>query len=209
MTAETTEGATSEQWQSQLTDRFGEALRYAEKAHRNQARKGTDIPYVAHLLGVASLALEGGADEDQAIAALLHDAVEDQGGPARLADIQSKFGNRVANIVSDCTDSWEDPKPDWKPRKEDYLAQMEHKSPDSLLVSLADKTHNARSIITDVIAHGNSVWDRFTASREDTLWYYRSLAERFERHLPGPGADRFRALVTEMHAIAAGPGTRD
>ena len=202
MTVEFDERASSERVQSRLTDRFGEALRYAERIHRHQLRKGTEIPYVAHLLGVASLALEAGADEDQAIAALLHDSVEDQGGSARLEDIRSKFGGRVANIVADCTDSWAEPKPDWKPRKDDYLAKMEQKSPDSLLVSLADKTHNARSIVADVIAHGNTVWDRFTASREDTLWYYSSLAERFERHLPGSGAARFRAIVDEMQVVA-------
>ena len=181
-----------------LTARFGEALDYANAAHCQQLRKGTEIPYVAHLLGVASLAIEDGADEDQAIAALLHDAVEDQGGAARLDDIRARFGDRVAGIVADCTDSWVEPKPNWKQRKEAYIASLAHKSPDSLLVSLADKTHNARAIVSDVSSHGVEVWDRFTAPRTEVLWYYSSLADAFLRHLPGVAASRFNRLVGEL-----------
>jgi (p)ppGpp synthase/HD superfamily hydrolase len=188
-----------------LTERFDEALAYASAAHRTQPRKGTDIPYVSHLLGVCSLALEAGADEDQAIAALLHDAVEDQGGADRLTDIRKRFGDRVAKIVADCTDSWTEPKPEWRQRKEAYLESLSHKSPDSLLVSLADKTHNASAINADLAVHGDELWSRFTGGREGSLWYYDSLARAFEERLPGPAAIRFRELVDEMHALASRP----
>ena len=183
-----------------LTKRFDDALAYASAIHRKQKRKGTDIPYVSHLLAVASLALEHGADEDQAIAALLHDAAEDQGGDDRLADIRTRFGERVANIVADCTDSWEEPKPDWRPRKEAYLAALPHKAPDSLLVSLADKTHNARAIVADLRIHGDDLWGRFTGGHEGSLWYYQALAQAFSAALPGHLADELRRTVEQMRA---------
>ena len=186
-----------------FSDRFDDALAYASRIHRTQTRKGSEIPYVSHLLGVASLAIEAGADEDQAIAALLHDAAEDQGGAARLDDIRKRFGDRVAEIVSDCTDSWTEPKPDWRLRKEAYVSSLGEKPPDSLLVSLADKTHNAATINADLAVHGARVWDRFTGGRDGSLWYYAALAESFRRHLPGPGATRFSAMVDEMHVLAA------
>ena len=182
-----------------LTDRFDDALAYASRIHREQFRKGSGIPYVSHLLGVASLALEAGADEDQAIAALLHDAVEDQGGAARLADIRQRFGDRVAEIVDHCTDTDVEPKPPWRARKEAYIASLPHKPKDSLLVSLADKAHNVSSILADLASVGGSVWDRFTGERDGTLWYYAALAESFQTHYPGHFADRFAGLVIEMH----------
>ena len=185
-----------------LSERFDDALAYASSVHRTQRRKGSNIPYVSHLLGVASLALEIGADEDQAIAALLHDAVEDQGGLTRLADIRARYGERVADIVSDCTDSWEEPKPEWRERKEAYLASLSEKDPDSLLVSLADKIHNAMSINTDLAVHGSVVWDRFKGGREGSLWYYSALAGAFDERFPGAAAKRLRGLVAEMHASA-------
>ena len=185
-----------------LTDRFDEALAYASRLHRAQVRKGSGIPYVSHLLGVASLALEAGADEDQAIAALLHDAVEDQGGPPRLADIRARFGDRVAGIVADCTDSAAEPKPPWRERKAAYVASLAHKPAASLLVSLADKTHNARAILADLGEQGDAVWDRFTGGKSGSLGYYRALADAFRTHLPGPMADRFARLVDDMHARA-------
>ena len=185
-----------------LTERFQEALGYATALHRNQRRKGTDIAYVAHLLGVASIALEIGADEDQAIAALLHDAVEDQGGAPILADIRSRFGERVAAIVADCTDTDIEPKPPWRARKEAYIASLTHKAQDSLLVSLADKTHNARAIVDDLAVLGPAIWQRFTGRREGTLWYYDALAGAFQQHLPGRGADRLAHIVSAMHYAA-------
>lgn len=185
-----------------LTRRFDEALVYASEAHREQRRKGTDIPYVSHLLGVASIAIENGADEDQAIAALLHDAVEDQGGAARLTDIEKRFGPRVAQMVDHCTDTDIEPKPPWRARKEAYLASLDEKPEASLAVGLADKTHNAGAIVADLHAHGEKVWSRFNGGKEGTLWYYRSLADIFARKLPGSGARRLERLVDEMEQWA-------
>lgn len=184
-----------------LTKRFDGALVYASQIHRDQVRKGTNIPYISHLLGTAAIALENGADEDQAIAALLHDAVEDQGGAARLADIRIQFGDRVAEIVEHCTDTDIEPKPPWRARKEAYIANLAHKPISSLAVSLADKTHNAGAIVTDLNHIGDAVWDRFKGGRDGTLWYYRSLASVFQSLLAGAGAERFSALVDEMHGI--------
>lgn len=192
---------------TELTHRFEDALVFANRSHRTQRRKGTNIPYVAHLLGVASIALEIGADEDQAIAALLHDAVEDQGGQPMLEEIRARFGDRVAAMVAANTDGEPDAetgeKPPWRERKDAYIAGMAHKSADALLVSLADKTHNARAILDDLIVHGEPLWDRFTGGRDGSLWYYDSLARAFAERLPGPGADRLTGIVAEMHLVAA------
>lgn len=181
-----------------LTARFDEALVYASALHRRQVRKGSGIPYVSHLLAVAALVIENGGDEDQAIGALLHDAAEDQGGEAQLAAVAARFGPAVAEIVHDCTDSWVEPKPDWRTRKVAYLAALPGKSPRSLLVSLADKTHNARAIAYDRRTAGEGIWTRFTAGREGTLWYYRSLAAVFATILPGPLADELRRVVDDL-----------
>lgn len=191
-----------------LTARFDGALGYASRLHREQRRKGTDVPYVAHLLGVASLALEMGADEDGAIAALLHDAVEDQ--DVTVAEIAADWGDAVARIVADCTDSFGGDgsgggKAPWRARKAAYLAALPGKPAASLLVSLADKTYNARAIVDDLRVHGEALWARFSGGRE-SLWYYRTLADVFLAALPGAGADRFAAIVDEMHALA-GTGT--
>jgi len=189
-----------------LTARFEQALTFATISHCSQLRKGTTIPYVAHLLGVCSIVLEMGGDEDQAIAGLLHDAVEDQGGAPMLAQIRARFGDRVARIVAACTDGEPDAKTGekapWRARKEAYLATLSHKSPDALLVSLADKTHNARAIYDDLLVHGPALWGRFTGGRDGSLWYYQSLADAFVRLLPGPGAKRLIAIVAQMHAAA-------
>ncbi len=185
-----------------LTHRFDCALVYASAIHRQQRRKGTEIPYVSHLLGVSSLVLEHGGDEDQAIAALLHDAAEDQGGEARLDDIRVQFGERVAEIVEHCTDSWIEPKPEWRERKEAYLASLNNKPLASLLVSLADKTHNASAIASDLRVHGHALWDRFTGGRDGSLWYYRALADIFADRLPGELSNRLSRLVSEMGSAA-------
>ena len=179
-----------------LTNRFDNALAYASEAHREQVRKGSNIPYVSHLLGVASIALEFGADEDQAIAALLHDAVEDQGGSERLADIKSKFGDRVAGIVMDCTDALETPKPEWRTRKERYLVGLAGKGRDSLLISLADKTHNAEAIAADRAEIGDAIWDRFTGGQDGSIWYYRELAVAFSKPFPVRVARLARAVAS-------------
>jgi (p)ppGpp synthase/HD superfamily hydrolase len=185
-----------------MGDRFDAALGYASRLHRDQRRKGSGVPYVSHLLGVAALAIEAGADEDQAIAALLHDAVEDQGGAEQLAEIRRRFGDAVAAIVADCTDSDAELKPPWRARKEAYLRSLDAKPARSLLVSLADKTHNAGAIVADLAVHGDAVWSRFTGGRDGSLWYYRALAERFARLLPGPGAARLADLVGQMEGAA-------
>lgn len=169
-----------------VSDRFDEALVFASRLHRDQHRKGTDIPYVSHLLSVAALVLEHGGNEDQAIAALLHDAVEDQGGEPVLQEIRRRFGDAVAQIVADCTDAWTEEKSDWRPRKEAYLAALPSKDPNSLLVSLADKTHNARAILNDYRQVGDDLWTRFRGGKDGTLWYYRTLAAVYREALPCP-----------------------
>lgn len=185
-----------------LTERFDDALTYASRIHRAQRRKGADIPYVSHLLGVAAIAIENGATEDQAIAALLHDAVEDQGGAERLDDIRTRFGEEVARIVDDCTGSDMEPKPPWRGRKEAYLASLSHKPAASLEVSIADKTHNAGAIVADLHVHGEQVWTRFTGGRDGSLWYFRALADAFAPLAPGTASDRFARLVGEMERLA-------
>ena len=189
-----------------LTDRFDDALGYAARLHRDQRRKGTDIPYVAHLLGVASIALELGADEDQAIAALLHDSIEDQG--ATEAGIAARFGMAVARIVMDCTDSHVVPKPAWRPRKEAYVASLAKKPAASLLVSCADKIHNAQAIVNDLEVHGEALWSRFTGGRDGTLWYYRTLADAFAGLLPGIASARLGGIVREMTRLSEAPATQ-
>ncbi len=167
-----------------LTDRFGEALRYAAEVHRRQRRKGTSIPYVSHLLAVCSLVLEDGGGEDEAIAALLHDAVEDQGGRDRLEEIHRRFGDHVARIVEGCTDAETIPKPPWRERKERYIAHLRSASRAVLRVSAADKLHNARAILADYRGLGEPLWERFNGRRDGTLWYYRALTSAFKEGVP-------------------------
>lgn len=172
-----------------LTQRYAEALLYAASAHEGQLRKGTDIPYVAHLIGVSSLVLDGGGDEDVAIAALLHDVAEDQGGHARLEDIRLRFGDRIAGIVEECSDSLtEDPqaKAPWSERKEAYITHLPLASSDALLVTAADKLHNARAIHLDLLVYGSSVWKRFKGTSEQILWYYRSVLSVLEQRQVSP-----------------------
>ncbi|HEX4916187.1 MAG TPA: HD domain-containing protein [Vicinamibacterales bacterium] len=166
------------------TARFEAALVYAHQVHSQQRRKGTGIPYIAHILGVAALALEYGAVEDEAIGALLHDAAEDGGGEATLAEIRARFGDAVGDIVLGCSDSLvEDPedKLPWRERKENYLAHLEKASPSVLLVSAADKLHNVRSIMRDYREHGEDIWERFQGRRDGTLWYYETVADTLHR----------------------------
>jgi (p)ppGpp synthase/HD superfamily hydrolase len=183
-----------------LTKRFDDAFRYAHELHKDQTRKGTAIPYISHLMSVAALVIEHGGSEDQAVAALLHDAPEDQGGEATLANIRSKFGDAVADIVSDCTDSWTEPKPDWLPRKEAYLATLPNKPKQSLLVSLADKTHNAEAILFDYRELGDQLWPRFNGGADGTRWYYSELAKVFAKAMPGGLADRL-GRATESFSV--------
>jgi (p)ppGpp synthase/HD superfamily hydrolase len=181
-----------------LTERFDEAFHYARRLHRTQMRKGTTIPYISHLITVAALVVEHGGNEDQAIAGFLHDAAEDQGGAETLAHIRNTFGDPVAAIVSDCTDAWTEPKPEWSPRKEAYLAILPDKPSQSLLVSLADKTHNAEAILFDYRVLGDQLWPRFNGGADGTRWYYNALAEVFLKAMPGRLTDRFGRAVADF-----------
>ncbi len=188
--------------QGLLTPRFEEALLYANRLHATQTRKGSDVPYVSHLLAVASLVLEAGGDEDAAIAALLHDAAEDQGGLETLAEIQHRFGDAVADIVAACSDTFDEPKPPWHARKRAYLAHLRDATPAVLLVSCADKLHNARAIATDHRRLGDALWARFHAGRNDILWYYRELSAIFSTRGPEPLASELALVVEALHAAA-------
>jgi (p)ppGpp synthase/HD superfamily hydrolase len=164
-----------------LGPRFLRAFQFAAEKHAAQTRKASTIPYIAHLMGVASLVLEGGGDEDLAIAALLHDVVEDCGGAPMLKDVRRRFGKRVADVVDGCTDSDADPKPPWRERKENYLRHLKRADAGTRLVSAADKLNNIRSILSDYREIEESVWARFNGGREGTLWYYRALRDEFRR----------------------------
>jgi GTP pyrophosphokinase len=170
--------------------------------HAGQFRKGTDIPYVAHLLGVASIALEYGATEFEAIGALLHDAGEDAGGRGRIEDIRQRFGNSVADIVQGCTDSEVVPKPEWRKRKEDYIAHVPEATHSVRLVSASDKLHNARAILRDYRAHGEELWTRFTGGKEGTLWYYRALVTAFASVQKNELVAELDRVVTEIEEAA-------
>ena len=188
------------------TARFEAALAYAHQVHQGQRRKGTGIPYIAHILGVAAIAMEYGADEDEAIGALLHDAAEDGGGEATLAEIRARFGDAVADIVLGCSDSLvEDPedKLPWMERKENYLAHLEHANGSVCLVSAADKLHNVRSIIRDYREHGDEVWDRFQGRRDGTLWYYETVAHALLRRHYSQLTRDLQQAVDELLALAA------
>lgn len=185
-----------------LAARFDDALQYASALHRTQRRKGTAIPYMSHLMAVSALVLEHGGDDDQAIAGLLHDAAEDQGGADTLQAIHTRFGPAVAGIVADCTDAWSDPKPPWRRRKEAYLANLPTKKPGSLLVSLADKTHNARSILLDHAMIGPEIWNRFSVRRDETLWYYAGLSSAFTVALPCGLSAEFARTVRMLEQCA-------
>ncbi|HEY8594842.1 MAG TPA: HD domain-containing protein [Devosiaceae bacterium] len=185
-----------------LTDRFERALVYATQIHGGQVRKGTTVPYVAHLMAVSATVLEYGGDEDLAIAGLLHDSVEDQGGPGRLKDVRSRFGERVAKVVEACSDSMADTnsgekKKPWRERKQAYMAHLREVDEDVLRVSLADKVHNARSILRDLRKDdpGPAIWSRFSQPKSETLWYYRGLANAFRELLPGQLSDELHEIV--------------
>lgn len=164
-----------------LGPRLERAFRYAAKWHDGQARKSTAVPYLSHLMAVASLVLEAGGDEDMAMAALLHDVVEDCGGMPRLSEIRKQFGGRVARIVEGCTDTFVDPKPAWLERKKAYLEEVKHADDETRLVSASDKLHNVRTILADYRKDGEAIWVRFNGKKEGTLWYYRALCDEYAR----------------------------
>lgn len=184
-----------------LTARFDQALQYASLVHAGQRRKVGDTPYLAHVLGVASLALEYGADEDEAIAALLHDAVEDAGGAGRLTDIRGRFGERVAEIVLGCTDSDETPKAPWRERKQAYLARVPQISASACLVSAADKLHNTRAYLRCYRQAGESIWPSFKGGREGTLWYLRAITTAFQQRGATQITRDLDLAVTELELL--------
>ena len=187
-----------------LSSRFEDVLIYAVQLHASQVRKSSGAPYISHLLGTASLILEFGTNEDQVIAALLHDAVEDQGGAERLEEIRGMFGKRIAHIVAGCTDAWNNPKPPWRERKEAHLAQLREADEDVLLVFCADKLHNATSLLMNYIQVGEGLWGYFRGGKVGTLWYYRSLVDLLKEIKPHPIVDQLERVVVEIENLASG-----
>ena len=185
-----------------LGPRFLEAFRFAAEKHAGQTRKASTIPYISHLLGVATLVLEFDGDEDLAIAALLHDVVEDCGGTPMQKEVQRRFGSHVATIVEGCTDADTDPKPSWRARKEKYISHLKTADLDTRMVSAADKLHNVRSIVADHREVGESIWDRFSGGRDGTLWYYRALLDEFLRRKPNRLVRELELAVRELEAAA-------
>ena len=185
-----------------LSPKFEEALVYAARVHGGQLRKKTNIPYIGHLLGVTAIVLEYGANETEAIAALLHDVVEDCGGPERQCEIEEKFGKEVGEIVAGCTDTDQTPKPPWRERKETYIAHLKSASASTRLVSASDKLHNARAILHNLREGGDEIWTHFKGGKEGTLWYYRSLVTAFRKHGASALIDELERVVSEMERIA-------
>jgi (p)ppGpp synthase/HD superfamily hydrolase len=186
-----------------LGPRFLRAFQFAAEKHRGQTRKASTIPYIAHLMGVASLVLEAGGDEDLAIAALLHDVVEDCGGAPMLKEVRRRFGSRVAKVVDGCTDADTYPKPPWRERKEKYIRHLKTADADTRLVSAADKLNNVRSILNDYRAVGESIWSRFNGGRDGTLWYYRTLLDEFLRRRPNRITRDLELAVKELESLTA------
>jgi (p)ppGpp synthase/HD superfamily hydrolase len=186
---------------TELGDRFIDALGYATRVHDGQLRGSDEQPYIAHLLRVAGLVIKDRGSENEAIAALLHDAVEDQGGQERLADIRERYGDEVAGVVEECTDS---SKPSWRERKEDYIRSLDTASEGALLVSLADKLDNTRSMIRGYRIRGEEQWSRTGKSADDVRWYYGTLAERLCALHPGPLADDLVRTAAELRRLIDG-----
>jgi GTP pyrophosphokinase len=184
-----------------ISARFLEAVSYAAALHGNQRRKFSGEPYLAHLLAVAAMVMEHGGNEDEAIAALLHDAVEDQGGLPTLAEIRRRFGEPVAQIVEGCSDTTENPKPPWRSRKEAYLVHLRGASTSVRLVSAADKLHNVRSILREYRRHGESIWSLFRGGREGTLWYHRAVVELLKQHGSNALVEELERAVLELEQL--------
>jgi (p)ppGpp synthase/HD superfamily hydrolase len=180
-----------------VTEKFEEALIYATRLHGDQTRKKTGIPFVGHILGVTAIALEYGANETEAIGALLHDTVEDCGGAERLRDIREKFGDDVAKVVDGCTDTHETPKPPWLERKRAYIEHLKNSDSSTRLVSASDKLHNTRAILAELRRHGLDVFERFGGKKDGTVWYYRSLVTAFRQH--GDHSD----LIDELDRVVS------
>ncbi len=179
------------------SQRFEQALVLSHRLHADQTRKGTTTPYIGHLLAVAAIVIENSGTEDEVIAALLHDAVEDQGGAKTREEIRQRFGEKVAAIVDGLSDTDKTPKPPWRARKEEYIAHLSEASSSVLLVSLADKIHNAGSILRDLRNEGDGVWSRFTGGKDGTLWYYRALVDAFRAR------GQFITMVDELDQVVS------
>jgi (p)ppGpp synthase/HD superfamily hydrolase len=186
--------------------RLQRAFRYAAEKHAGQTRKQTAVPYLSHLMAVTSLVLEAGGDEDLAIAALLHDVVEDCGGMPRLREIRKLFGSRVAKVVKGCTDSFTQPKPEWLERKKEYLREVKHADTETRLVSACDKLHNVRTILTDYRQDGEPIWARFSGKKEGTLWYYRALSDEYRRRGANRITRELEIAVSELESAVGKQG---
>lgn len=187
-----------------LTDRFVQALEYSFYLHKDQTRKVTNVPYMSHLLSVSALVIENNGTEDEAIAALLHDAVEDQGGLKILEEIKSKFGQNIGCIVEECSDSFtakDEEKLDWKQRKIAYISKVEKMSKSALLVNYADKIHNLRSILRDHRLLGKDIWTVFKSSKLDMIWLYRSLIAEYRKHESHVLVDELEELVNQIEKL--------
>ena len=181
-----------------LTSRFSDALAFAADLHGGQKRKVSGVPYLAHLLGVAAIVLEHGGTEDEAIAALLHDAVEDRGGPAVREEIRRRFGDRVAGIVDGCSDTDQTPKPPWEDRKKAHLDRLRHAGPSTRLVVAADKLHNARALLRQYHIEGEALWVQFRGGRKGTMWYFRQIVELLKELADSPLAEELESAVADL-----------
>ena len=186
----------------ELTAHFEEALVFATQLHAEQTRKGTAIPYISHLMAVTAIVLENGGNEDEAIAALLHDAVEDQGGAVTREEIRRRFGNTVVAIVDGCTDADVIPKPPWRARKDAYIVHIRFASSSVRLVSAADKLHNARAVLADYRVLGDVLWQRFNGGKEGTLWYYRAVTNALKDAGMNPVVEELERVVSEIERLA-------
>ncbi len=184
-----------------LTNAFEEALIFAYQLHSGQTRKGSDTPYFAHLLGVTALVLEEGGSEEEAIAALLHDAVEDQGGLQTLEKIRDRFGDQVATLVEALSDAVTVPKPEWRVRKTNYINRLKSAPPSVRLIALADKLYNVRSILSWYHRVGDDLWKRFNGGKEGTIWFYRELLEVFKETGSGFLTEEMESLVHRIESL--------
>lgn len=187
-----------------LTDRFSEALAFATRLHADQVRKVSGAPYVSHLLRVTGTVLEWGDDEDEAIAALLHDAIEDQGGDEARREIRRRFGDRVVEIVDGASDTDQTPKPPWRERKEAYLAHLETASASIRLISTADKLDNTRSLLESYRGLGEELWSKFAGGRDGTLWYCRRVVEVLKKGGSSPLIEELDRAVCQLESLTGG-----
>jgi (p)ppGpp synthase/HD superfamily hydrolase len=188
-----------------LTERYALAFAYANRLHAQQLRKGTTVPYISHLMSVSALVLEAGGDEDEAIAALLHDAVEDQGGADTLAEIGRQFGEQVAAWVAACSDTMIQPKPPWRERKEVYLQRLLTMPEAVVRIAIADKLHNARCTLADLQKDGNQVWQRFKTGREGTLWLYRAFLSRCPAGIAPGLLQELQQVIEAIESVSVVP----